>query len=198
MTAELIPSRKFTVEEYLDYEQTSELKHDFFNGELLDMSGGSMNHSGITSNLIIEFGMRVKGTPCRVFESNLRVRVQKGTLYSYPDLMIVCGEPQHDPADKHKTTIINPRVIFEVLSPSTELWDRSEKFKRYRNLDSLEEYVLVSQNIPSVDSFWKDADGNWSLRGTDGLETSLALRSMAIEVPMSDVYRGVEFPPQAA
>ncbi len=196
MTAEPIPARrKYTVEEYLDLEHTSQVRHEFFNGEIIDMSGGTLNHSAICANLIGELHARLKGTPCRVFESNLRVRIQIGTLYTYPDLTIICGQPEHDPLDKNKTTIINPRVIFEVLSPSTERWDRTDKFRRYRNLPSLEEYVLVSQEYPMVDAYHKDSADNWSLKPHDSMDKTMLLRSLQLQVPLVDIYRGVEFPP---
>ncbi len=191
MTA--VPSIRYTLEEYLQLEQSSGVKHDYFDGAILDMSGGSVDHSGITTNLIIEFGHRLKGAPCRVFESNLRVCVQKGAIYTYPDLMIVRGPSEHDPLDKSRTTIVNPTVVFEVLSPGTEAYDRGEKFKRYRNLASLREYILVSSNEPSIDAFAKGASGQWSLVGFDGLEATLKLRSMDIEVPLADIYAGVSF-----
>jgi Uma2 family endonuclease len=195
MTALPVPDRRMTPEEYFDFEQTSETKHEYFEGQLLDMSGGSIYHSAITTNLIGELYSRLKGSPCRVFESNLRVRVKRRTVYSYPDLLIVCGPPDHDPDDRHKTTITNPRVVFEVLSPSTEAYDRGAKFKRYTGHATLEEYILVCQDEPSIDVFWKNPSGTWELRNTDGIGSTLSLRAIpSIQIAFADIYRDVEFP----
>jgi Uma2 family endonuclease len=196
MTAQPIPEpRRYTVQEYFDFEDTSEVKHEYFEGYLLDMSGASYDHGTISVNLIgLLYGL-LKGTPCRVRESNTRVQVQKETLYSYPDVAIVCGPPELTPEDKRKGTINNPRVVFEVLSPSTEAWDRGEKFNRYGRLESLQEYVLVSQHTPRVETLFRHDDGTWLLSRFEGLEAVVSLRCMPLKIPLRDIYAEVDFAP---
>ena len=136
----------------------------------------------------------LKGNPSRIHESNVRVRIPRTPRYVYPDAAIVCGAPQFDPQDTRPMTLTNPRVIIEVLSPSTEAYDRGDKFTAYRGLESLEEYVLVSQGTALIESFYRQADGTWSFAVFAGLQGAAKLRSLGIEVPMADVYAGVEWP----
>jgi Uma2 family endonuclease len=159
------------------------------------MSGGTALHSLITANLIAAVHTRLKGKHCRVYESNLRVAVKRNVRYSYPDLSVICEEPQFDPIDKNKTTITNPRIVIEVLSPSTEASDRGEKFERYLKLPSLQEYVLVLQTRPRIETFSRQPDGNWLFAYAHGLDATLHLPSLSIDLPLSEVYSGTEFPP---
>src|SRR6185437_2274484 len=140
----------FTIEEYLRGEEQSVVKHEFHEGEILEMTGGTYEHSLITANVVGEMRVRLKGSQCKVLESNMRVRVRPTPRYVYPDASVVCGPPQFDPQDPKRTTIINPRVIIEVLSESTEAYDRGEKFTRYREIATFEEYILVSQSSPMI------------------------------------------------
>lgn len=160
---------------------------------MLLMAGGSADHSLIAANVIGELRSRVQGKPCRVYDSNLRVRIPKTVLYTYPDATVICGPRQIDPDDPTGETILNPRVIVEVLSPSTEAYDRGEKFGRYRQLDSLEEYVLVSQLTPRVEVFYRQGDGTWLFDAASELTATARLRSLKIELPLADVYAGIEF-----
>ena len=184
---------KTTVEEYLRLEQDAAEKHEFRNGEVISMSGGSARHSLIISNVIREAGNALKGKPCRVYESNLRVRIPRSVLYTYPDAMIVCGPPQFDPKDVNETTIINPKVLIEVMSPGSESYDRGEKFDRYRTLDSMEEYLLIYQSQPAMQSFLRKPDGTWSFANFEGLQTVARVRSVEIDLPLAEVFDGVEF-----
>lgn len=157
------------------------------------MAGGTVDHSLIIANVIREIGNRLKGKPCHVFDSNLRVRIPRTVLYTYPDATVLCGARQLDPEDPSGETVVNPKVIVEVLSASTEGYDRGEKFDRYRQLDSLEEYVLVSQGTPRVETFWRQAEGTWLFTAVSGREGVARLRSLGIEVPLGEVYGGIEF-----
>jgi Uma2 family endonuclease len=195
MEATSVQPRRYTVEEYFRMEADSTEKHDYIDGQIVSMAGGTPQHSLIIANLIGEVHGRLKGKPCRVYESNLRVAVRRDVRYSYPDLSVVCDEPQYDPQDKNKTTITNPRAVIEVLSSSTEASDRGEKFERYLKLSSLQEYILVLQDRPRVETFFRQADGTWLFAYADGLDGSATLRSLNIALPLREIYSSVEFPP---
>ncbi len=178
-------------------EQDSQEKHEHRDGEVLLMAGGTADHSLIRANIIREVGNRLKGKPCYVYDSNLRVRIARKVLYTYPDASVICGPRQTDPNDPAGQTVTNPRVIIEVLSESTEGYDRGEKFDRYRQLDSLEEYVLVSQATPRIETFLRQAEGTWLLTAVSGRDATAKLRSLEIDLPLREAYGGIEFPEPA-
>lgn len=188
------PTQRFTPQEYLRLEEAALDKHEFHAGEILAMSSGTYRQSRFSANLILEVGARLRGSPCFVLESNMRVRIAREDRYVYPDAMIVCGQPQFDPLDPKQTTIFNPKAVIEVLSESTEAYDRGAKFTAYRTLESLKEYVLVSQLGPTVETFFRQDDGNWLFSAWQGLDAVATLRSAAVELPLKDVYAGVTFP----
>ena len=188
-------NRLYTVEEYLRIERDASEKHEYRDGQILAMAGGTVNHSLIVANVVSELHGALKGKRCRVFESNLRVRIPRTPLYTYPDATVICGPVQIDPRDSSGQTVTNPRLIVEVLSPSTEGYDRGEKFHRYLLLDSLEEYVLVSQETPQVETFFRQTGGSWLFTPVSNLESRLLLRSLQIELSLAEIYAGVEFPP---
>jgi len=178
-----------TIAQYLDRERDSLEKHEYRDGEILAMSGGSARHSLITANVIGELRDRLKGKPCRVYASNLRVRIPKSVLYTYPDASVVCDAPQVDPDDPLRETVINPTI----LSPSTEAYDRGEKFSRYRQLDSLKQYILVSQAMPRVELFLRRGDGAWLFTAFAGTEANAQLPSLGITLTLAEIYAGVDF-----
>lgn len=186
--------RRVSVSQYLHAEESAEQRHEFHDGEVLAMSGGTYEHSLIGANLIIALGRRLTGSPCRVLESNMRVRIARANRYLYPDASIVCHEPQFDPQDVKRTTIVNPRIIVEVLSDSTEAYDRGMKFNYYRELEALEEYVLVSQARPLIETFVRQNDKTWLFTTSAGLDGRVALRTVRLELPLAEVYAGVSFP----
>ena len=187
-----IEKRRYTVSEYLAFERSAHERHEYRNGEILAMAGGSYRHSLILANLIRELGNALKGKPCRALESNLRVRIPRTPLYTYPDASVVCGEPQFDPNDEAMETVTNPRVLLEVISPTTEGYDRGEKFTRYRQIESLEEYVLISQDVPRVEVFFRQANGTWLFSAFSGPEARVKLAGLGIEIPLKEIYAGVE------
>jgi Uma2 family endonuclease len=191
-------SERLSVEEYLRREAHSVDKHEYRNGRAIAMAGGTPEHSLIMTNLIGELRNRLKGSPCKVYESNLRMRIPRTPIYTYPDLSVICGPIQLDPKDPTGTTATNPRVVVEVLSPTTEGYDRGEKFRRYLTIDSLEEYVLVSRAIPRIETFFRQDGGAWLFTHWVGLDATATIRSLRIEVPLSEVYAGIEFPPDDA
>ena len=195
MTRSTPAQRRFTVEEYFRIERDSTEKHEYRDGEIVSMAGGTVAHSRIIANCIQTLGNRLRGGPCAPFESNLRVRIARRTLYSYPDVPVICGPPELDPDDTRGETVTNPRLVVEVLSPSTESYDRRTKFDRYRQLESFREYVLVSQDMPRVETFFRHDDGTWVFAVATGPDAVIRLSSLGIDLPLAEVYAGVEFPP---
>jgi Uma2 family endonuclease len=190
--------RRYTFAEYLAFEEASEIKHEFHDGEILAMSGALPEHALVTANAIAAFNRVLSGKPCRVYSADLKIGVKPGSRVSYPDASIVCGALEYDPDDPKRYVVTNPRVIIEVLSPTTEGYDRGDKFRHYRNIPCLAEYVLVSQYAPIVETFFRQGDGSWLIAGTyTGLEACARLRALDIEIALSDIYAGVEFPPPA-
>jgi len=190
-----------TVAEYLEFERQAEERHEFVDGVIHAMAGESPRHSSINANLIIEVGTRVKGTSCRVFSPNMKVRSGEQIIansikgfFSYPDLTVVCGEPQLH--DKVGDVLVNPKVIFEILSPSTGDFDRSEKFRRLRTYnESLTDYVLVWQTQPLIEHFDRQATGQWLMTEVAGLESELLITSINCRLKLSEIYDRVEFDP---
>lgn len=183
-----------TPEEYLRYEYEAQERHEYRDGEVTAMAGSTPPHSLIIANLIREAGNALRGKPCHVYDSNLRVRSIRRSLYTYPDATVICGEPQFDSLDKRRQTVINPRLVIEVLSPSSEGDDRGEKFARYSGIDSLQEYVLVSQVTPKVETFLRQEGGAWLYYSFEGLEAVAKLRSIEVDLSLAEVFAGVEFP----
>lgn len=184
-------------DEYLRLEAQSEERHDYVDGQMIAMSGGSPEHSRIVSNLIREVGTRLKGRPCEIFDTNLRIGTRGRVKTHYPDASIVCGPLELDPRDATGHTILNPVVIFEVLSPSTEAYDRLTKFDHYLTLPSLREYVLIRQERPEIIHYFRNPDATWMLGVISDLRATLRLRSVDIEVPVRELYDRVAFPPVA-
>jgi Uma2 family endonuclease len=158
------PARKLkhTFAEYLALEAASGTRHEYLDGEIFDMAGGTIEHGALAANTIGELLGALRGRPCRVLTSDVRVRVLATGLGTYPDVSVVCGAIEHDPEDAN--TVVNPTVIVEVLSDSTEAYDRGEKFAHYRRLPSLRDYLLVSQHGPQVELYRRNDDDTWTLR----------------------------------
>jgi Uma2 family endonuclease len=190
------PPDRFTIDQYVRLEAGAKQRHEYRDGRIIAKAGGSPEHSLIIANIIGELGNHLKGKPCRVYDSNLRVRVPRTPLYTYPDVSVVCGEIQFDPEDAGRTTATNPRLIVEVLSAATEADYRGEKFRRYLSLASLDEYVLVSQVRPLVETFTRQGDGSWRFATASGLEGRVTLISVEAQLPLSEIYTGVQFPPE--
>lgn len=189
--------RRYTIEEYLRIESDSSQRHEYHDGEIVAMAGGSPEHSLIVANMVGEIRNRLKGTPCRVYEGNLRVRIPRSRYYVYPDATIVCGPAERDPDDRSGQTLVNPRAVVEVLSPSTVHLDYGKKFRQYIDCLTLQEYLIVAQHEPRAQSYFRQKDGTWLFTPVAELTGTLPIRSVQIELPLAEVYAGVEFPPQA-
>lgn len=182
------PARKltFTFAEYLEQEQASDIKHEFVNGEIFAMAGGTPEHGRLAMRVAIALGAQLRGRHCEPYSSDVRVRVLATDLATYPDLSVVCGRLERDPVDAN--TIINPIVLVEVLSDSTEKYDRGEKFAHYRRIPSLQEYVLVSQLEPRIEVFRRNADGkSWTLHIAEASERA-KIESIGCDIAVDEVY----------
>jgi Uma2 family endonuclease len=184
---------RYSVTEYLDLEYKAGERHEYRGGDIVAMAGGTPEHSLIIANVVRELGVRLKGGPFRVYDSNLRVQCPRWPLYTYPDLTVICGPTQHDPQDPRKQTITNPKLILEVLSPFTEGYDRGDKLAEYVMAASLEDYVLVSGDKPRVETFHRRGDGTWSLAFFDGIDATAQFLGLSVEVSLRDIYLGVNF-----
>lgn len=184
------PIVRMTPEEYLEAERKAEFKSEYYGGEVYAMAGGSYPHGIIIGNLCSELRQVLKGTSCIVTPTEVKLRVSGG-LYTYPDIMVVCEEPRF--ADDQKDTLLNPTVIIEVLSESTEAYDRGVKSTKCRALDSVQEYVLVSQYQPRVERFGRLPSGQWLLSDCAGIDAICRFESLKCEIPMAEIYYNVKF-----
>lgn len=181
----------FTPDEYLDLERQSEIRHEFLDGTVYAMAGKSPTHSAICFNLNVAIGLQLRGTNCRGFSPNMKVRAGEAGLYAYPDLAVACGEAFFH--DRHGDVLLNPTVIFEVLSRSTQTYDRGEKFERYKALETLRDYVRVSQDRPRLEHFSRQPDGTWSHEELDGTDAALTLASINCRLILADIYDRIDF-----
>ncbi len=186
--------KRFTPAEYYALEHDAVYKSDYYDGEIFDMSGGTSDHSLITTNLLGVVWQQLKGKPCKAYESNMRLMIAATGLRTYPDLSVYCAPLEYDPEDPRKTTAMNPTVVFEVLSPSTEMYDRSVKADSYRQVDTLKAHVLVSQVRPYVEIHERQPNGVWVTREVSGLDAVARLEAIGVELPLLEIYDGVEFP----
>lgn len=185
---------RFTPDEYRAIEETAEERHEYCNGEIIAMSGGSEVHSAIACNLLIYLGFLLRDTDFRLYNSDLRVWIPEYRCGTYADLMVVNGEPEFN--GDRTDEILNPLLIVEVLSPSTEAYDRGEKFRKYRSLASFCEYLLVSQAEPYIEQYYnsdRQSSDRWQWQVYDRSDLAIVLHSLNIELPMSEVYRRINF-----
>ena len=181
----------FSDADYLRFERFAQERHEFLDGSVYAMAGESPNHSTICFNLYGAIYGQLRGKNCRGYSPNMKVATNEAGLFSYPDLIIVCGEPRYH--DKTSDVVTNPTVIIEVLSPSTESYDRGEKFLRYtNNIASLEDYVLIAQNSPHVEHFSRPS--GWKKVEIDGLDAILKLETVECDIELAELYDRVEFP----
>lgn len=189
------PVKRYTPQEYYTLEREAEYKRDYYRGEIFAGTGGGARHSLITVNVGGEVGNRLKGKRCRAYASNLRLAVLATGLRCYPDASVYCGPLEFDPDDSVGETALNPTVLFEVLSKSTEGYDRGTKAKSYRQIESLRAYVLISQETAHVEVYEHQPNRSWLLRDADGLDAVVKLPAIDIDLPLAEIYAGVEFPP---
>jgi Uma2 family endonuclease len=185
---------RYSLEEYFELERTSEEKWEYFNGEVFCMSGVSPNHSRIESNTITALNVKLGSRNCAVFTADMRIRVPAAPPYRYADLSVLCDEPVFEKIGGVEA-LINPAVIVEVLSPSTEAYDRGDKFTYYKSIPSLREYVLVAQHRPHITHYVKEAKENWRYEELNELASEIALPTIDCVLALSEVYHNVRFDP---
>jgi Uma2 family endonuclease len=194
------PRPKYTVEQYLNLERAATDRHEYFDGEIIAMAGEKMPHGIISTNVVVALGTQLKGTPCFAVTKDTKVRSGLGIasarstrgMFSYPDILVICGKPEF--FDEHHDVVMNPTTIVEVLSKSTESFDRGEKFQRYRAWNpTLQDYVLVSQTQPFVEHFRPQPDGSWTMQESIGLEATVVLSSISCTLKLTDIYDRVDF-----
>ncbi len=184
------PIATMTEEEYLAFDRASETRHEFLDGRVYAMAVASDPHSAIITSTMFRTYGHVIGR-CRVYTNDMRIRVNPEGLYTYPDIVIACGELRF--TDSRRDTLLNPVIIIEVLSPSTEAYDRSAKWVHYQKIESLQEYVLIAQDSPRVDHFLRQADGSWRYTVTIGLEAAVELSSIGYTLLLAEIYENVAF-----
>lgn len=179
----------FTPEEYIDMERRAEFKSEYDCGQIFAMAGASRAHNLVSGNVFGALQRKLAESPCEVYSSDMRVQAASASRYSYPDVAVVCGKPEF--LDAKEDTLLNPLVLVEVLSPSTESKDRGEKFLRYRRIEALSDYLLVSQDAHRVEHFQRQADGSWRLTEAEGLGGSVTLDALGCVLPLAEVYAKV-------
>ena len=195
MRSTVAKTKRVSMEEYFRLEELSEVRHDFVDGDVLAMSGGSSEHCLIGANVIGETRQKLKSAkkPCKVYTSDFLIGVPDETYFHYPDATVVCGPLLMDQRDGRQKTLINPLLVFEILSPSTANYDRGEKFDHYRLLESFREYVLIFQDKPEIHTFYKHDDGTWAMAVHVGKTAKISLQSVGISIDAAEVYDGIDF-----
>jgi len=180
---------KLTVAEYLEFEKNSDEKHEYYQGELFAMAGAKVAHNRIVTRLTILAGQQLRGKTCEPFNSNQRIHVPDNTLFTYPDISIVCGPVKTLNNDNYN--ILNPSIIIEVLSPGTKNYDRGEKFQLYRAIPTLKEYILIDSQFIHIEAFRINAQGHWELEEYDTPTASLLLPLVGIAIPVHEIYEEI-------
>jgi len=181
----------FSPSEYLAMEEVADYKSEYFNGEIFAMSGGTPDHSSVAVNVTIALGTRLTTKPCRVFNSDMRLHIESNSLYTYPDVMVICGKIEL--VKRRNDTVTNPVLIVEVLSESTRDYDRGMKFNMYKQVPSLQEYVVVESENPRVECYRRGADDQWVVEMIDDTSATVRLASVACEISISEIYRKVSW-----
>ena len=178
-------------EDYLETERNALDKHEYYQGEIFAMSGASVRHNRIQANTMGELYLKLKGKGCQPYGSDLRIHIPENTLYTYPDISIFCAPP--DLADAHFDTATNPTVIIEILSKSTRNYDRIGKFNLYRDIKSLNTYILIDSLSYSIELHTRNNDNTWQLQDLRSLDDAMVLKTLQIEILLKDIYEGISF-----
>lgn len=186
-----LPKKHWTTQEYLAFESESLERHDFVSGEIYSMTGASENHNLIIANIIITVGLQFRKRPCKLYPSDMLIEITRTGDYHYPDISAVCGKAEIK-YDKRQI-LLNPTLIIEVLSPSTEVYDRSKKFQNYQTLPSLQEYLLIAQDEPRLEHYLRQDNNQWLYTRMTGLESQLELPSIGCTLALADVYDKITF-----
>lgn len=190
-----VPHTILTPQQYIEQERRAEFKSEFYRGEVFAMAGATFEHTLIKDNMARKAGNQLEDASCVVLTSDIRVKINPTGLYTYPDVVIVCDKPQFE--DNHFDTLLNPRIVIEVLSDSTENYDRGKKFSHYRQIASLREYVLIAQDRPLLERYVRQDDQSWILTVFDDLTQTFEATTIPVRIPLAEIYRGVIFPENA-
>lgn len=181
----VIAQKTYTAKEYLVLERASPYKSEFHDGQIYAMTGASRKHNLVSGNIYREISLRLKGRPCEAYVNDMRVKVAEARGYHYPDIAVVCGRAELE--DEHGDTLLNPSVLIEVLSPSTESYDRGGKFANYRKIASLREYLLVAQDQPRIERYLRQGEA-WLLTEAEGLEATMRIETIGCALALREVY----------
>ncbi len=181
---------KLSVEEYLRFEKASRDKHEYFKGEVFAMAGAGARHNVIFSNFFVSIGIQLKGKPCKPYGSDLRVHIPENSLFTYPDIAIICGEiiPSKVDAD----TAVQPTVIIEILSPSTRNYDQGIKFRLYREIPTLKEFITIDSESIGIEAYRINSQGNWELKDYRSIDETLTIPSVGLSLPLKEIYEGTK------
>ena len=188
---------RYTLAEYLELDRTSEERFEYWDGEIFAMSGASESHLEIEANLVVQFRAALAGRNCRVFTANARITVPTAPPYRYADLSVLCGKAEFEEIGG-VDALTNPTLLIEILSPSTEAYDRGDKFSRYQSIPSFREYWLVAQHRPHVTQLVRQDDGAWLLREFNSLDDVVKSPALDCELAVRDIYQGVSFPAESS
>ncbi|WP_295391897.1 Uma2 family endonuclease [uncultured Thiodictyon sp.] len=183
------PKPHLTPKDYLVWERQQETRHEYFDGEIYAMTGASREHNLVCLNIAASLHTQMRGKPCEVYNNDMRVKVSKTGMYTYPDIAAVCGEPQFE--DAAVDTLLNPVVIIEVLSDSTEQYDRGAKFRHYRTVASLRHYLLVAQSECRVEHYVRESNNRWLLTEYREIDESIDLAALECRLRLGDMYERV-------
>ncbi|RCJ25051.1 hypothetical protein A6S26_17825 [Nostoc sp. ATCC 43529] len=179
----------YTPEEYLQLEETSDFKNEYRDGEIIPMAGGTTNHNEIAGNFYANFKFTMRGKNYKIYMGDVKLWIQRYRIYTYPDVMVIQGEPLYERTST--TTVTNPIMIVEVLSKSTENHDRTNKFRFYRSIPTLQEYIIINQYEYLVEQFNKNAEGKWVLTEYESADAILSLKSIDFQISFSEIYEGI-------
>jgi Uma2 family endonuclease len=186
------PAKKyFTVQEYLELEESAEYKSEYYKGEIFAMAGASSNHNQIIGNVYSRLHQTINQHNCRVFMSDLRLWIKQRELFTYPDIMIICDKPKFYP--DRDDTVVNPLIIIEAISKSTEAYDRSKKFLFYRSIPTFQEYILINQYSPHIEQFYIGAENHWLFKDYNSISDILKFSKIDFEIPLENIYYLVDF-----
>ena len=190
MTA--LPKHRYTIDEYIAFDREAEGRYEYFAGEIVCMSGGSLSYNRIMSNLMAELGSQLAGSGCEVLPSEMRIKVPMALPYRYPDVVVVCGEPEIETLQGQEL-LVNPVLLIEILSPSTAVYDQGKKFEAYQSISTFREYVLVAQARAQITHYFRPPDGQWLRNDLVGLKNQIVLSSIGCTLTFEQIYRRVRF-----
>ena len=187
-----LPGRRYTLQEYVELDKSSEERYEYFGGVVFAMTGGSPGHARISGNVYAAIRQRLRGRNCETFNSEMRIKVPDAMPYRYPDATVVCGEPVFEELEGQQV-LVNPLLIVEVLCPSTAAYDLGEKFTAYQSIGSFQEYLVISQERPHVIQHLRQEQRSWLRIETAGLESMFTLESFNVNLPLTEIYERVTF-----